>query len=707
MLLFVCIRSGANCATIILGPLHNTGNCGVETIKYNVLQNGSVIESQDIGGTVNPGGDLQQMQVTKCGSGTNIISFQVWTVTSGFGSAGNSVTNTYGDGGQMTGTLDSTIDCKVNCLATNTTYAWNVVNNGNDLALFWVTLDGVRQCGTFNIGGGTGMGIELGPGQSGTLVTPPELVGCAPYGNSGNYQLYEVNPLGNWNDGGNCSSPNGPNMAGPYSPTSINPGTGPGGAGSGAPTTVGGGTGATGGGAGSGTTGTIYQNTNQSPIVFNPTNSPGGSNPPTDGTMQEGFAALYDAINRNGAAIVGGVAAVKTELEQHRAIFNGMSNQLGQINGDFGNVTNALVSATNLLTQVTNSLKMELILQTNGFVGVSNSVVNSGQAITNWLSWEVASNLANANLLTNALRGVSNAVVWSGTNQGVFLSNAFYSVMSGLTNLGGSGTNAFSDNGITNSVNNLHGDLTNELTGYHHDDTNYFSGMLGALSGTNGGGSNFVSGDMVPLSATNGDAALSAGNAASSAAQGAADAAQSAIGSPPSLGSGSMPGMHLTLGSASFDISPEAIAPGISSALKAMLTMICLLGFALSAGKLFWEASQTYAAAQTGGVPNLEGELLGFGGNLVGLVVAIAVPVIFIGLWVLVFTGLFSLATGFLSQLVSSSLSLPDGNAMQILTAVFPVDLMLSLAWTRVVLHFAMAKLVIVSASASRYLFGR
>jgi hypothetical protein len=83
------------------------------------------------------------------------------------------------------------------------------------------------------------------------------------------------------------------------------------------------------------------------------------------------------------------------------------------------------------------------------------------------------------------------------------------------------------------------------------------------------------------------------------------------------------------------------------------------------------------------------------------------VPAVFIGIWIAVFTGLIGLMTGRLSELGGSTFGVPNTLAMDMLRAVFPVDLILSLAWTRVALQFTAGKLVLISASASRYLFGR
>jgi hypothetical protein len=308
----------------------------------------------------------------------------------------------------------------------------------------------------------------------------------------------------------------------------------------------------------------------------------------------------------------------------------------------------------------------------------------------------VQSNLANANLLTNAILGVSNAVVWSGTNSGIFLSNAFYSVMGNLTNLGGGGTNAFSDAGITNAVFGEHVDVTNLLGQLVYAATN-------GVANTN----EDAIASLLPGSATNGAAALDAGNAAAADAISGAQGAIDGIGSAPAMGDGAMPDLNVSIAGFTLNVSPENIAPGIGPALKGMITVVALLGFAFSAGKLFWEATRTYAQAQTGGVPNLDGEVAGFGGNVLGLLAAVAVPSVFIGIWIAVFTGLVGLMTGRISVLSGSTFGVPNALAMNMLQAVFPVDLILSLAWTRVVLQFTAGKLVLISASASRYLFGR
>jgi hypothetical protein len=720
--------SSARAWSLHLGPIKNGGNCctiifncegyldGIRDSQHLVFHQGGAIAPLGVWPNAT-GSDFSAQDLP---GHTVVFYCTIDDAGAGCNQSASSPDTPVGAGGSAAfeGTVGGSIgNCSTNmCLSTNETFSWTVQNQGNSAALFWVLLDGARQCGTFNSGGGTGMGMMLEPGQSGTLTTPVQLVGCNS-GNDGNFTLQQVDVAGQWTDGGNCSTPNGPAVGPTYAPTTITPIGGSGGT-----VTVGGGTGATGGGSGSGTTGTTYSPTNTSPITYNPTNSPGGTNPPTDGTMQEGFSALYDAINRNGANTVEALSAVQLELISHRAIYNGMSNVMGQVlvsvnsNGNLqvqyqASVSNSMARATNLLTaslgvqsnalMIASNTLMQLsntlVFNTNAFANLSNSVVQSGGNITNILGWNISSNLANAAMLSNVVQGVSNAVVTSGTNLGAFLSNSFAAVMGNLTNLNFTGgTNGFSDAGITNAVAGEHADVTNLLGQLLHATTN-------EVANTNEG----AIASLLPGPATNGAAALDAGNAAAADAIAGAQGAIDGIGSAPTMGDGAMPDLDVTIGDFTLNVSPENIAPGIGPALKAMITVVALLGFAFSAGKLFWEATRTYAQAQTGGVPNLDGEVAGFGGNILGVAAAVAVPVVFIGIWIAVFTGLVGLMTGRLSELTGSTFGLPNALAMNMLRAVFPVDLILSLAWTRVVLQFTAGKLVLISASASRYLFGR
>jgi hypothetical protein len=619
--------------------------------------------------------------------------------------SGNPNLRVYGSGDTITGfvTFPGNGGCTNTCMATNMVSSFAVQNNTSSAQLYWLMLDGVPQCGTFSSGSGTGQGMLLAPGQSGTLTTPPYAMGCNT-ANDGNYTLQPYNPLGLWSICPGGSYPGDGKTGSASPPTSITS-TGGGSLGGTGGTITTGGTGST----GTGSPGTTYAPTNSNPIVFDPTNSPGGTNGATDGTLQEGLGAIYDAINRNGANASVAAQALLTEEKSHGVLFQAMTNYSGQsllsLQSGFANSTNLLAQATNWLTALFRVASNSLTMQTNGFNGVSNAVQLANQAQTNAAFANIASNRVNTAVLSNMFYGMSNAWMVGNTNMtnglvllGASISNSFAAVLGGLTNLGGGGTNAFSDGGITNAIGSQHRDITNLLAAQLD-----YSGSNAGV-----GGSNVVAGWMVPGTATNSGEALVAGTAASADVVSGVDSAVSAIGVAPVVSeSASFPVLSLAIAGRTMNFSPDALAPGVTGFVKAAITMMLLIVFAQSCGKLMWEASRAYAQAQTGGVPDLDAEVLGFGGNVPGLIVAIAVPVIFIGLWVAVFTGLFALFTSTMTGLATASFSPPSATALAMLTAVFPVNLALSLAWTRIGLQFTATKLVVIAASASRYLFGK
>lgn len=246
--------------------------------------------------------------------------------------------------------------------------------------------------------------------------------------------------------------------------------------------------------------------------------------------------------------------------------------------------------------------------------------------------------------------------------------------------------------------------------------TNLLTAVTNLLTAmTNRASTNLPSSSGVGSVSTNATDATTAGNSASAAAQSGFDSAVSAVGSAPTLssmgGSGSSSGLSFAFCGYTLNLDPDARIPGVLGMIKAIWTFLLVTGFALWAGKMLFELTQTYAKAETGGIPDLSVEAGGFGGNLVfGLPVAALVSVAFIIVWVGLFTGLFSVLTSSLGLVpaASSALSM-NGNqvALYLLGSSFPVDLGLSLLFTRITLYFTAGKLVVVAASASRFLVGK
>ena len=134
-----------------------------------------------------------------------------------------------------------------------------------------------------------------------------------------------------------------------------------------------------------------------------------------------------------------------------------------------------------------------------------------------------------------------------------------------------------------------------------------------------------------------------------------------------------------------------------------------LLGFFLAVGGLYWKFLTVKATTQVGGLPVMDVEIAGFGGNVVGFVVGRMVSIAFIVL--------FSAASAYIFANIGASIadamnvtaftSQIPSTAWYLLESFFPVRLIFSLACTLIVLQFTLGKLVNLAVSASRFLVGR
>jgi len=93
----------------------------------------------------------------------------------------------------------------------------------------------------------------------------------------------------------------------------------------------------------------------------------------------------------------------------------------------------------------------------------------------------------------------------------------------------------------------------------------------------------------------------------------------------------------------------------------------------------------------------------------IGLPMALVVATAIVALWVLVFTTLFTVGLDYLSTVngTVSGFATSNGTALYLINLFFPVSFLMSAAWTRMVAPFAVTKLVIMTASAQRFMLGK
>jgi len=157
------------------------------------------------------------------------------------------------------------------------------------------------------------------------------------------------------------------------------------------------------------------------------------------------------------------------------------------------------------------------------------------------------------------------------------------------------------------------------------------------------------------------------------------------------------------------NLDPESWSPGIGSWCRMILSIPLLLWFVYEVSKLFTQLAQTYASAETGGVPDLNASLLGTGGNMAGMVTAALVTTAFLLLWGVLWSWFYGVIMDKIGLANGVGGEIADGNAIAVylLLLFIPVQLYLTLGTTLAVVRFGASKIIILSSSASRYLWGK
>lgn len=229
----------------------------------------------------------------------------------------------------------------------------------------------------------------------------------------------------------------------------------------------------------------------------------------------------------------------------------------------------------------------------------------------------------------------------------------------------------------------------------------------------------------IPSSATNLSAAWTAGSNAVSSQLGTIDGYISGFGtevteSTLTNGADASPFMIGSIDGIALNLDPDNLVPGLSTTTKAVWTLLLLIGFGYWAGKLLYDTALAFSAAQTGGVPNIEGEAAGFGGNILGVITAALIPLVIIGLWLAVLDRMLALigsscfAPGTIGAIISGFSVRPSGASTgttkllaHFASAWFPLHLALCLLLTGLLLQWGALKVVLITAAAQRFLFGK
>jgi len=259
--------------------------------------------------------------------------------------------------------------------------------------------------------------------------------------------------------------------------------------------------------------------------------------------------------------------------------------------------------------------------------------------------------------------------------------------------------------GISNSIVDLKNSNTNQtaaIRNFHIDNTNLLAQIL--FASTNGMGTNGID---IPGPSTNEALAraLAAGYLSTMDAEAGSTLDALNEGVPEfNQAAGSLAPLVIDMGPmiGVLDLTPESRFPGIGAVVQAGIMMILTLSLGRFLVNLYRETAATFAASQSGGSPNLD--VLGV--NAAGPAVGLAVAAIIVTIWVAVFALLFTYITTHLVAAYGNVNGWTTGNAVAdyLLVYFFPINFMLSCAWTRIVAPFAVTKLVVATNAIQRFL---
>jgi hypothetical protein len=278
-----------------------------------------------------------------------------------------------------------------------------------------------------------------------------------------------------------------------------------------------------------------------------------------------------------------------------------------------------------------------------------------------------------------------------------------------------SGTNNWNGDGAINGLTNWLGKGNASLVG--------ISNLLARTNGSSLGSSNALMLSMASAGTNVVGASAEVLNAFSGPLGYLGDAI-TALATPPDVGAdpGHASGWEFQFLTVHVDLDPVRIMPTAFTFCYGLVSWLLVVGYLFSVAQLYIKTVQILATAQSGGVPDLSvfQGLMGLtfgefgGGNFIGVLVAVVVPSLMIGLWVVVVTalitpigsmiGAFSAISGVFGAVSSTG---PGAMACHILFSAFPIGLLIQLTAARLTLQFTMSRVMLVAVGVSRYLWGK
>jgi len=251
-------------------------------------------------------------------------------------------------------------------------------------------------------------------------------------------------------------------------------------------------------------------------------------------------------------------------------------------------------------------------------------------------------------------------------------------------------TNSTDMSGTTNLLGQIKGILQSALDG----GAAYSNQVMGAISGqnTNFSTAKTTSEGMMADSGVTGDINTLKG-----------------LYAPPEVGSSGGADMTIEFCGQTLDLDPAVRFPALVTACFWGFTFAAYIWFGVAVSKMFSESVRGFQSQQLGGIPNMEIEAFGTGGNLVGMTVGAIVC----GVFVLGFYLILHLVFGAIMEEIASSSGWDQfaggmaGVGWYLLTTLFPVQTIVSLSCTAIVLRFTIGQITLAGAGAARFLFGK
>jgi len=165
-------------------------------------------------------------------------------------------------------------------------------------------------------------------------------------------------------------------------------------------------------------------------------------------------------------------------------------------------------------------------------------------------------------------------------------------------------------------------------------------------------------------------------------------------------------GMTMTFCGTSIDLDPIHRFPAAVEVSYQGFKLVSLLSFFLAVGALYWKLIAVKASTVLGNAPEMDVEILGFGGNILGVIAGKLIATAFIGVFAAAMVYLFDnigASIGDAMNVVAFT-SPMTGVGLYLLTSLMPVRLMFSLACTLILLNFTLGKIVALAVTASRFL---